>query len=337
LFTRQLVALLKAGMLLSTALKTLAHQTKNKKVSAIIEQLHDDIEGSLSLSEAMAKHPRAFPSVYAAVVSAAEESGTLVETLTTISKHLRAQASVMSRIRSALTYPVFLLILGGGVVGALVSFVIPKFVSLFINANQELPLITRLLINTVESAKQWWWTLLLIPLALVIIFIILLQQAHFRRSVDSLLLKLPLLGALNLKLQMARFARTLGSLLHGGVRIISALEIVSQTTANKIISQEINNIAEGIAKGSTLAKAIDNQEHFSSEILTSMISVGEESGELPEMLFEVADIYAEESESIITTLTNLLGPVMIIFLGILIGFVVLAILLPIFETSTIIT
>ncbi len=335
MFTQQLATLLAAGMHLSIALKTLTSQADNKKFAAIIEQLHHDIEGSSSLSAAMSKHPRAFPAVYTAIVRAAEETGMLSETLSNLSRQLKAQASVNRRIRSAMTYPIFLLAVGGMVVTVLMSFVMPRFVELFINAEQQLPLPTQILIGSIELVKRYWWLLLSLPVGLVSLFWLLWRQENTRLSIDGFLLRIPLIGSLNRELQLARFARTLGVLLTGGVRIIDALGIVQKTSANRAFSQGIAGAAEKIAKGTSLAKAIKGQKYFSG-VMANMVAVGQESGTLPEMLLEVADIYDQESETVIGTITNLLGPIMIIFLGLLIGFVVLAILLPIFETGTII-
>lgn len=335
IFTRQLATLLGAGMHLSIALKTLISQTANKKLCSIIEQLHSDIEGSSSLSTAMAKHPRAFPPTYTAIVGAAEETGMLAQTLSSLSIQLKTQASINLRIRTAMTYPIFLLLVGGAVVAILVSYVVPKFVVLFVNAEQQLPLPTLILVGSIELIKQFWWLMMMLPIALIGLFCALWRQESTRLAIDHFLLGVPMLGKLNNKIQLARFARTLGALLNGGVRIIEALAIVAKVTGNRAFSKEVADTAQRIAKGSSLAKALREQKHF-SEVIVNMAAVGEETGALSDMLLEVADIYDQESQSAIETMTNLLGPIMIIILGLLVGFVVLAILLPIFETSTII-
>lgn len=335
IFTHQLATLLKAGMQLSMALKTLSKQTENKRLASVIKQLDRNIEESSSLSEAMKQHPRVFPAVYTAVVGSAEESGSLAEALANLSKQLKSQASVNARIRSALSYPVFLLVLSAVVVGVLVSFVVPKFIELFVNANQELPLPTQILIGLTSWLRDFWWALLLLIAVGICLSVFSLRQELIRMSVDRLLLNLPLLGALNRKLQLARFARTLGSLLNGGVRIVSAINITKGITANRAFSHAISEIEDRIVKGSTLENAVREQSYF-TEVTANMIAVGENSGMLPEMLLEVADIYEQEAETAIDSMTRLLGPIMVVVLGLIIGFVVLAILLPIFETSALI-
>ncbi|MHC4475959.1 MAG: type II secretion system F family protein [Planctomycetota bacterium] len=335
-FTHQLATLLRAGMRLSVALKTLTRQTENKYFSSVIGQVEKDIEQSSSLSQAMAKHPKVFSVVYVAIVRAAEESGSLAETLSLLSKQLKAGAMLSSRIRAALLYPMFLLVVSAIVVGVLTAFVIPKFIELYVNVNQVLPWATRILVALTDFLKHFWWVVILAIVGLVIFILTALRDQRVRLAVHGWLLKLPGIGALNRKLQLARFARTLGSLLNGGVRIVSAVHITKGITANLAFAKEIANVEEAILKGSTVAKVISEQKYF-SEIAANMIAVGEEAGMLPEMLLEVADMYDHEGESAIDSLTSLLGPVMIVALGLVIGFVVIAILLPIFETSTIVT
>lgn len=335
-FTHQLATLLRAGMRLSMALNTLTRQTENKYFSSVIGQVQRDIEQSSSLSQAMAKHPKIFSVVYVAIVRAAEESGSLAETLSLLSKQLKARAMLSSRIRAALLYPMFLLVVSAIVVGVLTAFVIPKFIELYVNVHQALPWATRILVALTDFLKHFWWVVILAIVGLVGFILTVLRDQRVRLAVHGWLLKLPGIGALNRKLQLARFARTLGSLLIGGVRIVSAVHITRGITANLAFAQEVGNVEEAILKGSTVARVISEQKYF-SEIAANMIAVGEEAGMLPEMLLEVADMYDHEAEAAIDSLTSLLGPIMIVALGLVIGFVVIAILLPIFETSTIVT
>ena len=333
IFTRQLATLLHAGMQLSIALKTLSKQTENKCLASVIRRLDDDIEQSSSLSEAMTRHPRVFSRVYAAIIAAAEESGTLAETLSVLSGQLKTQASVNARIKAALIYPIFLLLVSAAVVGVLTTFVIPKFVELFVNANQALPLPTRVLMLTTDFVQNSWWVLAIATAGLAGLMVVAAQEEHIRLAIDRLLLQAPVVGKLNRKLQLARFTRTLGSLLHGGVRIVAAINTTQGTTNNRAFRREIANVEQAILKGATLARAISEQHSF-SEITANMVAVGEDSGTLPEMLLEVADMYDQDCEAAISSMTSLLGPIMIVLLGGVIGFVVMAILLPIFETGT---
>ena len=336
IFTHQLATLLKAGVKLTVALSTLSKQTENKHLKAVISKIHDDIERSSSLSEAMARHPKLFSSVYTAIIEAAEQSGALSETLAVLSRQLKSQAAVSSRIKSALVYPIFLLAVSALVVGILMTFVIPKFLELFVNANQKLPVPTKILISVTGAMKSSWWMVVLFVVVLVGIITTAMKNKRFRLILDSLLLNLPVVGVLNRKLQLARFARTLGSLLNGGVRILTAVQTTKGTTNNTAFSEDIYGLEQKVLKGSTLAAAMASQKYF-SEIASSMVAVGEETGALDEMLLELAEMYDNESESAIASMTTLLGPVMIVILGLIIGFVVLAILMPVFETSSMVS
>lgn len=336
IFTHQLATLLKAGMRLTVALETLSKQTTNKHLKAVASQIHDDIENSSPLSEAMAKHPKIFSSVYTAIIGAAEQSGALSETLAILSVQLKSQASVTSRVKSALVYPIFLLVVCTLVVGVLMTFVIPKFMELFVNANQKLPMPTKILLGITEAMKGSWWIGLLFVAILGCTILTAMRNKQFKIYFDSMLLTLPLVGTLNKKLQLARFSRTLGSLLNGGVQILTSLQTTKGTTNNIAFANDVSGIEQKIVQGLTLAESMASQKYF-SEIASSMVAVGEETGALPEMLLELADMYDNESESAIGSITTLLGPLMIVVLGLIIGFVVLAILMPIFETSTMIS
>jgi len=322
-------------MQLSLALKTLSRQTENKHLADVIQQLHGDIEESDSLSDAMRKHPHVFSTVYTAIVEAAEQSGALSETLSVLSKQLKTQNAIQIRIRSAMVYPLFLLFSSTIVVGVLMTFVVPKFIELFINSNQALPLPTQILSAVTSFIRTSWWLILICLAGICAFFVAALREERFRLSFDHFSLKTPLVGKLNQRIQLARFTRTLGSLLHGGVRIMTAIKTTRGTTTNLAFSQAISNIEDALLKGSALATSVGQQQYF-SEITANMIAVGEDTGMLPEMLMEVADMYDQECESAINNITTLLGPLMIFVLGGLVGFIVIAILLPIFETSSMI-
>ena len=206
---------------------------------------------------------------------------------------------------------------------------------MFVNANQKLPTPTKILVGATNSLRELWWLFILAIAGILCLALAALRDKRIRLYIDALMLKLPLVGTLNRKLQLARFARTLGSLLKGGVKITSAINTTKGTTTNSAFAGEIGNIEEAVLKGSGLAKAIGRQRYF-SEIAANMTAVGEDTGTLPEMLLEVAEIHDQEFESAVNSATSLLGPVMIAALGLIIGFVVLAVLLPIFESGTII-
>jgi type II secretory pathway component PulF len=336
IFTGQLSTLLKAGMQLSPALKTLTSQTANKCLTSVIKQLNQEVEQSSALSYAMARHPRIFSSVYVAIVRSAEQAGNLGDTLAVLSQQLKSQAAIRSRIRGAMLYPIFLLVVSGTVVGVLSVVVIPKFMKLFTNSGQALPLPTRVLIWLTTFCQDYWWVLLASVVGLILFFMGALRKKHFRMSLNRLSIRLPILGLLNRKMQLAVFTRTLGSLLLGGVRILPAIQTTHGITANLAFAQNITDIEQRLMKGSSLAEAVKRQPYF-NEMTANMIAVGENAGLLPKMLLDIADMYDQDSELAIASVTNLIGPTLIVLLGGIIGFVVMAVLLPIFETTSLIT
>jgi type IV pilus assembly protein PilC len=333
LFTHQLATLLKAGVQLSRSLAILSRQTQNKFLASVIGQVRTDVEQSSSLSQAMARHPRAFAPVYTAIVEAAQQSGSLPDSLTTLGSQLKMQASIRARIRGAMVYPIFLLFVSALVVGVLTAFVIPKFIKLFVDVNQKLPVPTKILVGLTHLIKGFWWVVPLVVIGLLGIGLFIHHDPRLRRGAHRWLLALPLIGTLDRKLQVARFARTLGSLLNGGVPILKAVRTTKGATDNLAFRSQLADIEAAVTKGSTLARAMAEQSSF-GEVAANMVAVGEDTGALPDMLLEVAEMYDQECETSIGALTSLLGPAMIVTLGLLIGFVVLAILLPIFETST---
>lgn len=333
IFTHQVATLLKAGVQLSRALAILSRQTQNKYLASVVGQLRTDVEQSSSLSQAMARHPRAFAPVYTAIVEAAQQSGSLVESMTILGAQLKMQASIRARIRSAMIYPVFLLFVSALVVGVLTAFVVPKFIKLFVDVNQKLPVPTKILVGLTNFIGSFWWILPLAAVGLLGIGLLVHHDPRLRRGVHKWLMASPVLGTLNRKLQVARFARTLGSLLNGGVPILTAVRTTKGASDNLAFQSQLAEIEAALTKGSTLAQALTEQSCF-SEVAANMVAVGEDTGALSEMLLEVAEMYDQECESSIGAMTSLLGPAMIVALGLLIGFVVLAILLPVFETST---
>ena len=334
IFTHQFGTLLKAGMRLSSALELLSKQTKNKYLASIIENINHDIEESMSLSDAIAKHKKLFSPVYVAIIHSAEMSGKLPETLLRLSTQMKKQVEIKSKIKSALTYPAFLIFISTVIIGILFTFIVPKFIQLFINANQDLPLPTQILISINNSIHNYWHLILLTTVASLIITITSLRQKHIKILLHSVLLNLPLIGIIQTKSIIAQFAITLGSLLDGGVDIISSFKITRKTITNLVFKAKIMKVEEAIMKGSSVSDALS--QHDIDITFVNMIAVGEQTGRLPEMLYEISEIYDHDTENAIHAFTTILGPAMIVFMGGLVGFIVMAVLLPIFQTSSII-
>jgi len=334
IFTHQLGTLLKAGMQLIPALKLVSKQTKNKHLASIIETIHSDIEESMPFSEALAKHKKLFSQVYVAVIKSAEKSGKLPETLLRLASQMKRQVEIRAKVKSALTYPAFLLFASIVIIAILFTFIVPKFIKMFIKSGQRLPLPTQILVHINNGIHDYWFIMLLGMLGLTIMTVVSLRQKNIRYSLHKTLLRFPLTGSIQTKSIIAQFSRTLAALLDGGVDIISSLKITGGTITNLAFKTKILKVEEAILKGNSVSKALSQQNVDMTFV--NMIAVGEQTGMLPEMLNEISDIYDHETENAIQAFTNLLGPAMIFIMGGLVGFIVMAVLLPIFQSSSVI-
>ena len=334
IFTHQLATLLGAGVRLTTALGTLSHQMKNRRFGELIDEIRENVDDSLSLSEAMGKHRGVFSDVYTAIVGASEKSGSLAETLELLAGQLRRQGQIRGKIFAAMVYPIFLLVVSTVVVTVLMTFVIPRFLSIFVNSNTALPGATRVLIVVTGIFKEYWEIGPVVVVSGVVLGVLMRRNDAWGLLLDGLLMKLPLLGKISRKGQAARFCRTLGSLLKGGVETMEAIGTSRRACSNRAFARRVTEIEEKMFKGSSLAEAVRGEE-LMGEIGANMIAVGEGTGMLSEMLTEVADMYEEECSEAVGAVTSLLGPALIFIMGGIIGFVVVAVLMPVFQAGSI--
>ena len=332
-FARQLATMLKASVKLDQAILTLSRQYAGNTLGKVLTQIHENIAESSSFSQAIAKHPKIFDQVFLGVITASEQTGQLAQGLDTLATQLKRQSETTKKIWSAMTYPIFLLILSFAVVTLLMSFVVPRFISLFTQADEQLPLCTQILVNITEALKtSWMFILIAVTLAAITVFKLTKNQT-FKLWLDSKILNCPIIGNLILTAQQAAFAQSMGSLLTGAVRIAQALDCAAATVKNSALQKEILSVKQQIIKGKSLAESLREKGLF-SEMVANMAEVGEQTGQLARMMLEIGDIYEKKSHSDIESATTLLAPAMIVFIGIIIGFVVMAILLPIFQTSS---
>lgn len=336
-FTRQLAALLKAGLPMVNALKTLRNQTGRKGLQRVLEDLEQGLTSeALTLAQAMAQHPRVFNPVYRGLVHSGEEGGRLTQVLEQLAKHLARSAKLRGQVAGAFIYPAVLVLMGITAVFVLMAFVIPKFEKLFASFGQELPWITRLLLTISGFLAQWWWVALLAVFASGWIAFAALRTQSTRQKIDAGLLRLPVIGPMILKLEVARIARTLGALLNGGVRIVQALDITSQTVQNRIIRNTFTPITQAVSTGDSLGDALERTRVF-PPLAINLVQTGEDTGELEKMLDELAEIYEDESERAVTGAVKLLEPLLIVVMGLIIAGIVAAVMLPIFQSSAIAT
>ena len=330
--TRQLSILLGAGVPLVGSLDALVSQITNPLIKKIMAEVKESVNEGNSLAHALSKHPRAFSNVYVNMVRAGEASGSLdvvLDRLADLGEHQRA---LMGRLKAALTYPIFMSIIGTMVLFFLMTFVVPNITQIFTEMHAALPVPTVVLINVSNFLKSFWWLILVGIACGIVVIKQLIKTPKGRYFWDEAKLLTPIIGPINRKIALGRFGRTLGSLLQAGVPLISALQIVRNIVNNVIIADVIDTAVEEIQAGKGLASPLAQSRWFPS-IVVQMIFVGEQSGELETMLGKVADTYERDVESQIMAMTSMLEPVMILFMGLIILFIVISILLPIFEMN----
>lgn len=334
--TSQLASLLKAGLPLVSALRSLQQQMEGAPLAAIIARIQRSVTEAHTFSESLARFPRVFPRAYTAAVRAGEEGGMLAEVLVRLAGNLKKEIEIRGRVRTALAYPVFLCILGGFTLVVLLTFVIPKFTSLFATMGENLPLPTRMLLAFSSTMDRFWPVLLGVLVVTAVGCGLAVRQQAIREVLDRLVLRAPYVGSIVRRAEISRFARTLSELLTNGVPILHGLQITRGVMTNGQFASGVEAIRAGVAKGSPLAEVMRDLAVF-TPLVINMVAVGEQSGQLSELLVEVADIYEKECERAIQAFTTILGPALIVVLGGVIAFVITAILLPVFQAGTLVS
>lgn len=331
--TRQLATLLGAGLPLDEALGTLADQlAASTLLGRALGTVRGEILQGSELNRALARHPDIFSPLFINMTEVGEHSGTLDQVLGQLADFLEDQARLRSRLQSALAYPILMGVIGSAVLAFLITFVVPKVTRMLEDLGQTLPLPTRMLIAGSDFLAGWWWLLLLLAGVAVTAARRYAQSEAGRLKLDRLSLRLPLFGSLNLLLATARLSRTLGTLLHAGVPLLKALAIAVNLLSNRVLRQAVNDAIDAVREGESLAEPLKRSAVF-PPMMAQMAAVGERSGELEKMLLRVAETYEHQVELRIAGLLSLLEPVMILVMGTAVGFIVLAILLPIFQAS----
>lgn len=334
LFTRQLSNLINAGMPLLKALTVLARQTENGKLAEMIKDLKNEVQDGKALSDALAKHPQAFSKLYLGMIKAGEAGGVIEVILNRLADFSEQQQALKDKVKSALAYPVITSLVGVGTIIFLLTFVIPRFVTMFQDIGKTLPLPTRILIATSNILKGYWWFYL--PVILLAGFIIrqYAKKDEGKMVLDRIKLNLPLLGKMLRKVAIANFTRTLGTLIKNGVPILTGLNMAKDTIGNRVIAQELVRIHNNVKDGDSLARPLARSKEF-PPIVADMVAIGEETGKIEDTLVNVADFYDAEIENTVKTLTSLLEPIIILIMGVVVGFIVLAMLLPVFQISAV--
>ena len=330
--TRQLATLIGAGVPLVPALNALINQVENNTLRKVITQVRERVNEGSTLSDAMRPYPRIFSELYTNMVGAGEASGALEAVLQRLADFIENQVNLRNKIRATLAYPVFMLFIGTGILIFLMTFVIPSVTEIFRESKRVLPAPTILLLTISSFFKNYWWVLASIGAAVVIGLKRYIRTEAGRMFYDRLKLSIPIVGGLTTKIAISRFSRTLATLLNSGIPLLSSLEIVRTVVNNQVIADAIAGAQENIREGQEIHTPLAQRGVF-PPLVIQMIAIGEKSGELEQMLFKVAEAYDNEVEATIGSLTSMLEPVMILIMGVAVGFIVLAILLPIFEMT----
>lgn len=336
IFSRQLATMVDAGIPLVGALDILGEQMDNKTFGAIITTIRNDVETGSSLSDAMARHKKAFSALFVNMVKAGESSGMLDEILDRLAEYLEKTNSLQRKVRSALVYPAIVSGMALGITLLLLLKVIPIFKGIFEGFGAKLPTPTAILIAVSDALQKYFPAAVVVIVVLAIIIGRYIKTETGRKQVDSLLLNLPIFGILFKKVAISKFTRTLSTLIKSGVPILAALEIVGKTAGNKVVEQAIDNVRMNVREGESIAEPLARSKIF-PPMVTRMVSVGEQAGELEKMLSKIADFYDEQVDAAVSSLTSMMEPLIIAFLGLVIGSIVICMFLPIFKITSLVT
>lgn len=329
-FTRQLATLIGAGLPLSQSLRTVLDQTDNKRLQGVVEDVIASIEGGKSLSESFSKHPEVFDHVFLALIAAGETSGTLDESLMRIAAQQEKDAATMSKIRGALTYPIIVLVVIFAVLAFMLFTVVPQVEKLYHDLKKTLPFITQIMVSAADFFTHYWWLMIVIIGILVYFFMQFLKTENGIRFKDNFKLNVPLFGKMFRKLYMARFARTGQTLLATGVAMLDMLRISGEAVNNTIVEKSIGRAAEKVKGGKALSASLKSEDYI-LPLVPQMIKIGEQSGQIDEMLSKTAKVYEDELDEEIKAISTAIEPILMVVLALVAGGMVAAILLPIYS------
>jgi type IV pilus assembly protein PilC len=330
IFTRQFSTMINSGLPLVQALDILAKQSENTALQEVIRQTVFDVESGHTVADALGRHPKAFNDLYVNMVAAGEAGGILDTILMRLATFMEKNDALVRKVKGAMIYPGVIMSVAGIAIAVLLIFVIPVFQAMFASVNLELPLPTKIVVSLSEFLIGYWWALLAATAGAVVLLKRYYATSDGKLVIDRLLLRVPVLGDVLRKSAVSRFTRTLGTLISSGVSILDGLEITAKTAGNRVISDAIMASRASIAGGDTIAAPLQKSNVFPPMVI-SMIAVGEQTGGLDEMLAKVADFYDEEVDAAVSNLLSMLEPIMIVFLGVVVGGMVVAMYLPIFD------
>ena len=333
LFFRQLANLIESGMPITRALATLVEQTENPKLAKIVGEIREDVQKGSTFAEALERHPKIFSSMFCNMIKAGEAGGMLEEVMWRIVAFGEQEEELKGKAVSAMIYPAFLLLVGSTAIFILVSFVFPKFVTVFKDFNATLPLPTIIVMSFCDFMGRFWWAVLLAFAGVIAAIVSYVRTPLGRLNFDRLLLRVPAVKAVVQRYEMAKFARTLGTLLDNGVPVLTAIRITVDTLTNKAIAEEVQTIHGRVIEGESISESLRQTKHF-PPMVVNMFAVGEESGRLGAVAKRIADAYDQEVDRAVKAMAALFEPILIVVMGVIIGFLVIAMLLPMLTLSS---
>lgn len=336
LFCRQFATTLRSGITVVDSLDILRKQSSNKTLQKVVDGLHEDVQKGNSLSSAFAKEPKIFPSILINMIETGEVSGNLDDVMDKMAYHFEKEFKINQKVKSAVTYPIVVSIVAIGVVIMLLTFVVPTFVNMFASFDAELPLPTRILIGISDGLKNYWYIYIIVIVAAIFLYRRYASTPQGRMKVDEIKLKVPIFGPLINKIAMNRFASNMAVMLTSGVDIIQAVDIVEKVVGNDFIRTRLEDVKDGIRKGYGLGMSMEQNGAF-PPLVYQMVDVGETSGTLDYVLEKVSDFYETEVDTAVSQLTTVLEPVIIVVLGVIVAFIIISMLLPMFDLYSIIS
>jgi len=330
MFSRQFATMIDAGLSVVKCLDILQKQTRNPKLKEVIGEVKRDVAGGMSLTEALQKHPRIFSPLYVNMIRSAEAGGILDQVLDRLSGFLEKEQETRNKVKSAMTYPAVVFCFAMLMLLGLLFFVLPKFKTIFETMGLKLPLTTKILLNSSDYMKSYWYIGLVLMIGTVVLVKVFARTERGKYAIDAGKLKMPIFGDLILKTAVSRFARTFGTLITSGVPVLRALEIVSDTAGNRVIADTVVRARHSIKEGEKISTPLFGSKIF-PVMVTQMIAIGEETGRLDQMLTKVANFYDDEVDNTLKSLTSLIEPLMIVGLGLIVGFIAISVISPIYS------
>lgn len=332
--TRQLATMIEAGLVLSEALDILEEQQEdNKKFKSVLTDISSDVKGGLDFALALSKHPEVFPPIYSQLVQAGQASGKLDTILLQLATNLEKEREFKSKIKGAMIYPIVVVTMMFTVMLIMVFFVMPKLLGLYKESNIELPLPTKIMIGFADFMLGYWWALIAVAIIAILIFRWYSSTANGRLKIDRLILKLPVVGKITSLVILTNFTRTFGLLVAAGLSILDSIKIVAAIAGNRVFQDALELSYQGVERGLTFSSQLLRLPEF-PRIVGQMIKTGEETGRLDEIMFKLADYFESESDNSLKNVTTLIEPIVLVILGVGVGFLVVSIILPIYQLTT---